>query len=129
MRLLSRIKNLKFIQTSNHLLIIANISLLGFLWHFYGSISAYLEYGTKVTFAIEDPKDYNYEYPGITVCFRSVIPYYKLIEKYPELAEEVESVVHEMNARNDSNFCSRKISKNYTKSKQTGNRKKLISIF
>jgi hypothetical protein len=120
MRLLNRIKNLKIIQTNYQLLIIASISLIGFLWHFYGSISAYLKYGTTITFTIEEPLNYQYEYPGITICFRSVIPYWKLVEKFPVIAEEVDSVKSEMNSRNDTNFWSRSESKNFTQTKQTG---------
>jgi len=98
------------------------------LWHFYGSITAYLEYGTKVTFTIEEPLNYQYQYPGITVCLRSVIPYWRLVEKFPELSEDVERVRNETIARNDTIFWSRSVSRSFTRSRQTGKKIKFYSI-
>jgi len=119
---------MKIVPTNCHLFIVANISLIGFLWHFYGSITAYLEYGTKVTFTIEEPIKYQYQYPGITVCIRSVVPYWKLIEKFPELAEDVERIKNEMIERNDTIFWSRTNSRDFTKVRQTGNKIRFYSI-
>lgn len=87
-----------------HLLIIFIISVIGFAYHFNIALNQYLEYKTTVSFANEDPKDNKYQYPSATICFNDVVPYFQLIEEYPEYEWFVRNIQNEMIKRNDSAF-------------------------
>ena len=94
----------RFIRTRPHLFIIFLVSVTGFCYHFNIALTQYWEYKTTVSISNEEPTDYKFRYPSATLCFQDVVPYYKVIKKYPEYAENVERINAEMARRNNSNF-------------------------
>jgi hypothetical protein len=57
------------------LIIIIILGVMGFGWHLNESLTEYWAYNTKVTFTAEEPRDYKYEYPGVTICYKDLAPF------------------------------------------------------
>lgn len=98
-----------------HLFLIFILSVLGFCYHFNIALVQYWSYSTTVTVTNEEPKDYKVSYPAATLCFQDVIPYYRLVDRFPEYKENVERIKDEMVRRNDSNFWNDKESESFIK--------------
>jgi len=110
----------RVIRTRPHLFIIFVISIIGFCYHFNIALRQYWDYKTNVSFSHEDPKDYKFEYPGVTICFPDIIPYFKLAQKYPEYMDAVESMFNESKTRNDNNFWTKPESAKYNRFRLRG---------
>lgn len=111
----------RVIKTRPHLFVIFVISIIGFCYHFNIALRGYLEYKTTVSFSHEDPKDYKFEYPGVTVCLPDVIPYYKLIQQFPDYLEAVNGISNQSKTRNDPNFWTKAESVKFNKYRLRGN--------
>jgi hypothetical protein len=94
----------QWLRMRYRLIIIIILGVMGFCWHLNESVTEYWAYNTKVTFTVEEPRDYKYEYPGVTICYKDLAHFWKLKERYPEFGKEVNRIEDEMKLRNDSNF-------------------------
>jgi hypothetical protein len=110
----------RVIKTRPHLFIIFVISIIGFCYHFNIALRQYWDYKTTVSFSSEEPKDYKFEYPGITLCFPDAIPFFKLTEKFADYLDAVESIRNESKNRNDVNFWTKPESAKFNKFRLRG---------